>query len=373
MVCFSRPPKSASCNAGMSRRPACVQHGFTVIELLVVIGMVGLLVALLMPAVQAAREAGRSMQCRNNLRQVGLAIHSYSETHACLPMGRVPMYDPRFAGPNPPCTAKLVDKSFLVAILPQIEQSALYNALNHAVSVFAIENTTIHSQAVEIYLCPSDPGAGQTLMNPGAIDPMAPDPPGGRWVMTRTSYSASFGTFPVLAMPAYATNCNVPTKLLAQSDGCFNDVRPIPLSAVADGLSGTIFASEKALSAFDELRGLLPDLPADRGWFVSGNLGDTLFTTMFPPNAYKRTALGAFTSRVNSASSLHRGGVNVLMGDGSVRFIDENIDSWPVDPLNGEPLGAIKHAGGWWDRVPSFGVWQALGTRAGSESNDKSF
>jgi prepilin-type N-terminal cleavage/methylation domain-containing protein len=294
---------------------AASKRGFSLIELLVVLSVLSMLIALLLPAVQNAREAARRMQCRNNLKQIGLAIHSYAETNACLPMGRVPIYDPRFAGIGPPCTARLVDKSVLVAILPNIEQAALYNSVNHDLSIFALENTTTHSQVVECYLCPSDPGAGRTALNAGALDPMAPDPSTGRWVMARTSYSACFGTFPVLAMPAYAPNCAVPSQLLAQSDGSFNDFHPIPLSSVVDGLSATIFVSEKALITFDEMNELKPGLAADRGWYVSGNLGDTLFTTFFPINAYKRTALGAFSARLNSASSLHPGGVNILMGD----------------------------------------------------------
>ncbi len=350
-----------------------VRRAFSLVELLVVISVASLLMALLLPAVQNAREAARRMQCRNNLKQLGLAIHNYAETHGCLPMGRTPIHDPRFAGSNPPCTALFVDKSVLVAILPQMEQAALYNAVNHSLSIFALENTTIHSQVVESYLCPSDPGAGPRVLNAGALTPMAPDPPSGQWLMARSSYSLSVGTFPVLAMPAYSANCTVPPQLLAQSDGCFNDVHPIRLSAVVDGLSTTMFASEKALATFDQLDRIKPGVAAERGWYTSGNLGDTLFATFFPPNAYRRTWLGALNAWLYSASSLHPGGVNILMGDGSVRFIDENIDSWASDPLTGQPVGATKNPGGWWENLPSPGIWQALGTRAGGEVIDGQF
>jgi hypothetical protein len=61
------------------------------------------------------------------------------------------------------------------------------------------------------------------------------------------------------------------------------------------------------------------------------------------------------------------------MGDGSVRFIDENIDSWPPDPLTGEPIGATKNPGGWWENVPALGLWQALSTRASGETVDNQF
>jgi prepilin-type processing-associated H-X9-DG protein len=338
---------------------------------LVVISIIAFLLALLMPAVQNAREAARRTQCRSNLKQIGLAIHNYVEVHSSLPMGRVPIHDPRFAGPDPPCTASLVDKSVLVAILSQMEQRQLYNAVNHSLSIFALENTTLHSRIVQSYLCPSDPGGGPTVLNSGALLPMAPDPAGGPWVMMRANYSACFGTFPIRAMPAFFADCTVPPALIAQSDGCFNDLHPMRFSAIAHGLSATIFASEKALITFRELDQVRPGLAADKGWWVSGNLADTLFK-FYPPNAYKRIALGTVGARLYAAS-LHPGGVNLLMGDGSVRFMNENIDSWAVDPATGEPLGITQNPGGWWENVPRRGVWQALGTRAGGEAIDKQF
>ena len=103
--------------------------GLTLIELLVVVGVVALLIALLLPAVQRAREAGRRLTCANNLRQIGLALQNYHDAAGCLPLGRMKSYDPRFAGSDPLCTASFVDKGVFIFILPFLEQAAAFNAI----------------------------------------------------------------------------------------------------------------------------------------------------------------------------------------------------------------------------------------------------
>jgi prepilin-type processing-associated H-X9-DG protein len=104
------------------------------------------------------------------------------------------------------------------------------------------------------------------------------------------------------------------------------------------------------------------------GWMICGNMGDTLFTTMFPPNMFKKVSYAARDRHALAAGSLHPGGLNALMGDGSVRFIGETINTWAYDPVLGEPVGSSRALGGWWAGTPKPGVWQALGTRAGNET-----
>ena len=110
-------------------------RGFTLIEVLVVLGVIALVVALVLPAVQAAWESARRALCGNNLRQIGLGILHYEATFGCLPPGRFQAYDPRYAGTNPPCTSPLVDKSYQVFILPFVEQSPLHNAINQNLAI----------------------------------------------------------------------------------------------------------------------------------------------------------------------------------------------------------------------------------------------
>ncbi len=350
----------------MSRRPrGAIRAAFTLIELLVVIAIIVLLTAFLLPAITAAREAARCAQCVNNLKQLGLALHGYHDALSCLPPGRMKSYDPRYSGRNPPCTSTIVDKSFEVFVLPFMEQTILYNAINQKLAIIAAENSTAHLIAVRTFACPDDPSSGipRDLTQGELVQFGVPDP--ARMVFT--SYAGSVGSMPVIAFPLPSNHCVTPTILFQQCNGVFNDLSPIDLSSVSDGLSNTIFLAEKSTTLLHALNAVNPDLFAKRGWYITGNWGDTLFTTIYPPNAYEKVILQAAAAWAESASSLHPGGLNVLMGDGSVRSVKNSIQSWPVNPITGIPRGAKLNAEGLWVNLPPPGVWQAISTRSGDE------
>ncbi|HKI19857.1 MAG TPA: DUF1559 domain-containing protein [Isosphaeraceae bacterium] len=329
------------------------------------IAIISLLIAFLLPALQSARESARRAQCANNLRQLGLALHNYHDTFDSLPPGRIKSYDPRYAGRNPPCTSSTVDKSLEVFALGFMDQTAVYNAINQSLAIIGGENSTVHSVAIRSFACPSDPMSGSARdLNPGALTKYGvPDPAR----MAFTSYAGMIGSLPVLAQPLPASNCVVPAPVIAQCNGVFNDLAPIRFASVSDGLSNTIFMAEKATTILQELNSINPKYAAQHGWYITGNWGDTLVTTLYPPNACDRVASVATSAWSNSASSMHPGGLYVLVGDGSVRFIKDSIQSWPFNTLSGNPAGASQNGPGAWINLPPSGVWQALSTRCGGE------
>ncbi len=340
-------------------------RGLTLIEVLVVISIISILILILIPAVQTAREAARQTTCRSNLRQIGLGLSMYEGAHRCLPRGRFKTYDPRYLGPDPPCGTTLFDKSFQVQILPYLDQSALYNSINQSASILANENTTVLSVVVSVYACPSDPGAGvaKDFAASNISSPVHPEPPGGVWRFAFTSYCGSFGSFdtPMLSWPGY---CTIQPLQITQNNGAINDHPGVRLSQITDGFSQTMLAGEKAnawLAKHDDAKATIEkkSISLGWGWWAYGGW-DTLFSAMYPPLADRE-------GLTRAAASLHPGGLYVLMGDGSVRFIKNSIDSWPMDPLNDFPVGASKE-GKYWVDLPKPGVWQKLATISGKES-----
>jgi len=139
------------------------RRGFTLIELLVVIAIIGILVVLLLPAVQQAREAARMVQCRNNLKQQGLALHNYHDVHQAFPPGVVSrLSDPNWKLPAGNCTAAPDDLgpgwSFFARMLPYIEQGNFYNTIDFNRPLPDPVNLFGRNRTISIFRCPSDPG-----------------------------------------------------------------------------------------------------------------------------------------------------------------------------------------------------------------------
>jgi prepilin-type N-terminal cleavage/methylation domain-containing protein/prepilin-type processing-associated H-X9-DG protein len=337
----------------------CGRRGFTLIEALVAITIIGILIALLLPAVQSARESARRATCSNNLRQVGQAFQSYHDAVGCFPPGRLRTGDPRQLLPGIPCSGPS-DHSFLVSILPYVEQTSLYNSFNFSLWVLNPENTTGHAVMVSVFVCPSDPDASRLRLR--AVDDFDWSPLPDNSAVACTSYGGFASLIYAGALPDPLRNCTVDPLAALRSNGFFGDVTPITIASITDGLGYTLAVADKSLSTLLSINE--PEYPNWRdhtGWWFHGEVSQTLISGGFPPNVYKRKLAGTshLAAWTWSASSLHPGGVNVLTADGSVRFIKETIDASPLDPNHIAPIV---------NSVP--GVWQKLITRNGGEVID---
>ncbi len=335
-------------------------RGFTLIELLVVISVIAILVGLLLPAVQSAREAARRIQCTNNLKQLALATHGYVDVWTTLPRGG--FLQQAFAGSGlyDPTGAPYTSGGVFLLLLPYIDQRPLYDAMNFNVNVFTAINATIPAAGVSTLWCPSDPGISysRTVPDGGFYDP-------GPFTMNYTSYAGNYGTWNQGWLPQYN----------GQLNGLFLREAVVSLASVTDGWSNTLAFGEHAQAILN---------PADQlcfHWWPSGYVPDTLFITLYPMNPQRTTADSTDTigydSYVYAASSQHPGGCNFAFLDGSVRFLKETIDCWRIDPATGLPPGISFNPTPFGQIVrvapgTGFAVYQALSTRNGGEVIDSS-
>lgn len=334
--------------------------GFTLIEVLVVITIVGILIALLLPAVQGARENARRAQCINNLKQLALGCLNYAETHGAFPLGSY-MMPPPGASSGPRSGSH--EHGPWVRILPFIEQATLYSAFNADVHYTNLPNQTVISTGLSVLWCPSDPTV-QTAVYPSSDLPMR-----------YTCYMGNSGTW---STPGRFQDKSSPVfdKALAQANGIFYFYSGTTLASITDGTSSTILASEAAygkLSRGDQ---------REFHWWASGNYSDSMFTTLFPLNPFTRFAdgnlypgsdLGVDDRYASAASSYHPGGACFSFCDGSVRFLKDTIDTWAFDPATGWPLELTvtpdPYTGNIYSMPGPRGVYQALSTRSGGEAS----
>jgi prepilin-type N-terminal cleavage/methylation domain-containing protein/prepilin-type processing-associated H-X9-DG protein len=370
---FSHPQEVIMIQASPRQSPT---RGFTLIELLVVIAIIGVLIALLLPAVQAARESARRSQCGNNLKQLALAAVSYETAFHSFPLGFNLQFYPGYTlGIFPYGSGSYADGfGPLVGLLQNLEQVPLYNSINYGVGPFVAANTTVFATSLSTLWCPSDPIISSQLSD------MANGFDAKPMTLRYTSYAGNLGTlvyFPTVADP------NFKAKLQANKGmffyigtpnwlpGTVGSVSGVRITQVSDGASNTILFGEHPHGLYGPASG---NNDIHRwNWWVSGDYGDATFSTFFPPNYFQQDvgqqflggAVSSFRSNdfVMTAGSFHPGGANFAFVDGSVHFLKSSINSW-----NGYSL--TQNAAGFWVIPPAPfapGIYQALGTRNGSE------
>jgi prepilin-type N-terminal cleavage/methylation domain-containing protein len=265
-------------------------HGFTLVELLVVITIIGILISLLLPAVQAAREAARRMQCANNLKQIGLGLHLYHEANRCLPDG--------WTGNDPITRRPLFDGppgwGWAAQVLPYVEQSGVYNTMMHMDKwVTDSQNATARETVIRLFRCPSDIGQDTSSI-------------GGYQVAT-ANYVGVFG-----AMEVCETCEAVAGGGQCVGDGVFYHNSRLPFSDIRDGLSQTFMVGERGVKMdyYSTWVGLFPDAEHPPARIVGESLS--------PPNAT--------TDEPHNFSSFHPLGTNFLLADGSARMVSDQID-----------------------------------------------
>ncbi|HEY2413090.1 MAG TPA: DUF1559 domain-containing protein [Pirellulaceae bacterium] len=297
------------------RRSLSRAFGFTLVELLVVIAIIGVLVALLLPAVQAAREAARRSQCSNNLRQLGLALHNYHDTQLAFPINY------RVGGNNGQNT--YATWSWMQGILPYIEQTAMYSQLTIAGPMSLPNNLLAANTPIKTFRCPSD-GLNRNGMMTNASDS------GGTKAVT--NYKANCGaawnwTF------VNTNNIRWPGdgNGLLHCDGliCSNSYGSTGSTAISDLMKNmTRFASITDGTANTFAVGEAVPSWSQWSWWYCQNA--CVATTAIPLNYHRGIEkLETFSSqyaRNYSFYSLHPAGANFAMCDASVKFVPDNID-----------------------------------------------
>jgi prepilin-type N-terminal cleavage/methylation domain-containing protein len=319
-----------------SRRPR-TERGFTLIELLVVIAIIAILIALLLPAVQQAREAARRTQCRNNMKQLGLALHNYHDVFTRFPMGAI------WGVRNTPTTHTAFHHTWLTAILPYIDQAPMYNQVNF--SQPAVAQAHVDDQ-IPAFLCPSD-GSGITPIR-------------DTWNFATTSYSGCNG------YDWWSRGMHQAGAGSFVQGGVFDPLGSVKISDIIDGTSNTVAVGETDRAGYtagpgftngtgrhrvgrgeavfrsafvaatftqdlneggktatpgvtDGIPFVHPDGSAITNWF-------RLAPYMYVPTFHSVNGINA---EWPGLSSYHVGGVHVLMADGAVRFVSQNM-SWNV-------------------------------------------
>ena len=315
------------------------RKAFTLVELLVVIAIIGILIALLLPAVQAAREAARRMQCANNLKQIGLALHNYEGTHKVFPYGARP--GPYLSSSRSPVRTGV---NWKTSILPFLEQNIVADDLNFDQGVFTVDwynNETLKDLVVSAYKCPSSP-----------FDPLRDGDRGAsaHEEAQKHEYVGIAGAYPAPGGSASNT-CHSASYGWICANGLMPANQNKAIRDAVDGTSNTLLASEQSGKVGVLEDGVLREYPIRNNY--AGGWAGAFGSDYYHGLTTVRWGLNAPTAVVGSSdmaymnntvlNSSHPGVVQVVLADASVRPLNEAIDMETLRRLcaadDGQPVG----------------------------------
>ncbi len=275
---------------------------FTLVELLVLIAIIGILIALLLPAVQAAREAGRRTQCSNNLKQIGLAVHGYHDIYKRLP--------PAWTDPA------RANESAFTHVLPYMEQTSAYHRYDFAQGNSHPNNLQVVAQRIPGFLCPSCNYVRQVPITGCDANDRAP------------------GTY------AFSTGSDDPWAATTPHNGAIVYYRPddattpaTRISSILDGTSNTFLSGESHWGFTDYLFAAGPCTGQARGGFTYWSSPYPLATAFTTRGPFNPRSMSGDSTRLSNYRSSHPNGVNMGLVDGSVRFLQETISSTTLNAL----------------------------------------
>ncbi len=369
----------------MSKKPA-PRGAFTLVELLVVIAIIGVLVGLLLPAVQQAREAARRMECSNNLKQLGLALHNHHDTFNKFP----PASHNLQARNNLNGGQQWSRMGYATFLLPFIEQQTLHEQafLFHAGGGVPWNFGSVgsapdivqspYAQKIAAFRCPSDSERRGDVDN-GSINYVANRGDvyldTGNWEWRGMFSNGERGECSFSSLKDGSTNTIMVSEIVV-GNGTGNPLTDQVRSGVADSIGEFTAGAHGAPAACMAVVGPNNTLANAAstyggGWQPGSRWGDaanvyTGFFTIIPPNGPTCSPGNVEHQSKQPPSSYHTGGVNAVMGDGSVRFITESIDTGDLTQNPPNPPGNARTYNG-----PSlWGVWGAMGSANGGESYD---
>jgi len=348
------------------------RRAFTLIELLVVIAIIAVLIALLLPAVQQAREAARRSQCKNNLKQIGLALHNYHDVFGMFPEGAC---GPGYSNQAWEWTTGLLSSQ--VALLPYCDQTPLYNAIPMNGTTY-VPPWNENRAGFQFPGAAGGPGWARSvpyLKCPSDVELTNYDGRGPK------SYKSNWGH------KVEGQGRTIDGNHWDRTTGVFSFNSPTKIAHIVDGTSNTLAYSEMCIGNQGDPRdvkgnfkwrqgggittasvckatatgGLYNDATNINDWWgapgirwCEGRIHYEGFTTILPPNGPSCTRDTDGDWGIYTPTSRHTGGVHVLLCDGAVRFVSENIDS-------GNAAANVNSA------TQVYGIWGGLGTRAGNE------